>query len=742
MRSLGWFAVAVVSLACGDSPAATTRTRVATLAIVAQPAGSLSVTTNVGKFSVRARDSSGAPVSGAFVSFLLSRGSGRVTPGADTTDGDGIAETTVTLGTAPGPHIVRAATRDLPPVESGIVTGIAGAVARITLSTSLATLSASQDSVIVGAAPSDAYGNATNTLITWVSRSPASVSVTHGIPGTSATLRVLARPSETWVVASAGLVRDSVLVRAFAAGSTPCAFVAAATALAVGAALPFEATGSACLAPSTAAEYLVVAHYGTTVNSVSATVNLLGTGIVPPTATYPNLSPQPALEATDDVAFERGLRERERVSMPAHVEGAREWMRTRPPSIRAALREGDQTLVNTNPSDFCANPNNVPARVVAVTQTAIILADVSNPQGGFTDAEYRAIGATIDTLVHPVDTAAFGTPTDIDGNGRIVVLFTRAVNAITPPGTGGGAVLGFFFSRDLLPKSGASNSCAGSNVGEMFYIMVPDPAGTVSDPRTKGFVDTIAAATIAHEFQHLINASRRIYVNGAPDTNEEPWLNEGLSHIAEELIFYRASRMSPRQNIDSAAIKAAGQRPMLMLYQQGNIRRYQQYLRSPDANAPMAENDLLATRGAAWAFLRYAADRTRASDGDFWKRLVNSRVTGARNLEAVLAGSGFTIAQLLEEWSRAVVTDDIVPGSTAQQPSWSFVTAMPHAGYSFALVPSVLVNGTVFSVPVRGSSSFYGRVAVAAGQQALVQATGPGGGTIPRGMRLTIVRIK
>src|SRR5688572_33395265 len=103
MRSLGWFAVAVASLACGDSPAAATRPRVATLAIVAQPAGSLSVTTNVGKFSVRAMDSSGAPVAGAFVSFLLSRGSGRITPAADTTDDDGIAETTVILGSAPGP---------------------------------------------------------------------------------------------------------------------------------------------------------------------------------------------------------------------------------------------------------------------------------------------------------------------------------------------------------------------------------------------------------------------------------------------------------------------------------------------------------------------------------------------------------------------------------------------------------------------------------------------------------------
>jgi hypothetical protein len=740
MRSLFCFVVTVGAVAaCGDSPAASQRRSVATLAIVAQPAGSLAVTTNVGAFSVRATDSSGAPVPGAFVSFILARGSGRVTPLADTTDAAGIAETTVILGTAPGPHTARAATPDLPPVESGVVTGIAGATARVTLNTNLAALSATQDSVVVGAAAADAFGNGKSVAITWVSQNPASVAVTSGMPGTNATLRVQARPSETWVVALAGTAKDSVLVRAFDASSSPCAFLTAPTPLAIGAALPFEASGNACLSTASGAEYLVIAHYATTVNSVSATVNLLGTGITSPAAAYPMLAP--AAGEPVEVAFERNLRERERVSTPSYVEGARVWQRNLRASIRASLKEGDQATINTNASDFCANPSGTEVRVAAITQHAIVLADMANPAGGYTDAEYRAFGTTFDTLVHPVDTAAFGVPTDIDGNGRVVILFTRAVNALTPRGSQG-AVLGFFFSRDLLPQSGPSGSCPGSNVGEMFYVLVPDPTGLVSDARTKGFVDTTAVSTIAHEYQHLINTSRRIYVNDAPDSNEERWLNEGLSHIAEELVFYRASKLSPRQNIDSAAIKTSGQLPTLLLYQQGNLRRYQQYLRAPEANAPMAENDQLATRGAAWAFLRYAADRSRASDGDFWKRLVNSRLTGVRNLEAVLSGSGFTTSQLLEEWSRAVVTDDIVPGSTAQHPSWSFVTVMPHAGFAFPLAPSLLVNSTALSVSVRGSSSFYGRIAVPGGAQALVQATGPGGGTIPRGMRLTIVRIK
>ena len=56
-----------------------------------------------------------------------------------------------------------------------------------------------------------------------------------------------------------------------------------------------------------------------------------------------------------------------------------------------------------------------------------------------------------------------------------------------------------------------------------------------------------------HEFQHLISASRRLYVNDASEF-EETWLNEGLSHIAEELLFYSASGLAPRQNITLAQL--------------------------------------------------------------------------------------------------------------------------------------------------------------------------------------------
>ena len=73
-----------------------------------------------------------------------------------------------------------------------------------------------------------------------------------------------------------------------------------------------------------------------------------------------------------------------------------------------------------------------------------------------------------------LDTLNFGTPTDIDANGRVGIFFTTGVNKIPNP-IGGGFIAGLFAGRDLFPIG----SCVASNEGEMFYLPVPDPNKTI-----------------------------------------------------------------------------------------------------------------------------------------------------------------------------------------------------------------------------------------------------------------------
>jgi hypothetical protein len=243
--------------------------------------------------------------------------------------------------------------------------------------------------------------------------------------------------------------------------------------------------------------------------------------------------------------------------------------------------------------------------------------------------------------------------------------------------------------------------------------------------------------TLAHEYQHLINASRRMYVNTEATDFEEVWLNEGLSHIAEELLFYRVSGLQPRHDIDAATIRSS---PAYINafnnYQSDNFGRYGEFLSTPSKYSAYSDNDSLATRGATWAFLRDAADRLGGSDGDTWSKLVNSTMTGFANLRNVF---GLGVTNTLRDWGTSVLTDDVAGVDAAfQQPSWNFrsVIAALENSSAFPLATVALTPGTR-SVTLVGGATAYLRFAVAAGGTASVQWATP-----PSSIQFTLVRTK
>jgi hypothetical protein len=386
-----------------------------------------------------------------------------------------------------------------------------------------------------------------------------------------------------------------------------------------------------------------------------------------------------------------------------------------------------------------------PARVVAVGSKALVVVDTLDPPGGFVTADYQRFAATFDTLVYSLDVANFGAPTDIDANGHVVLLFTRAVNELTTRNSDS-YVGGFFFARDLFPTTAAvaADACAGSNDAEMFYLLAPDPTGLVNgNVRTAGFVDSLTTSLIAHEFQHLINGSRRIYVNNADDF-EVVWLNEGLSHIAEELLFYHQSGLGPRQNIDAPALRATRAAVDAFNADQGaNASRYGLFLAAPSKSSPIRNDDSLSTRGATWDLLRYAADKKvqGASSGEatVWQALVNSTTSGVTNLRAVF---GPDLGALLRDWSVSQYADDATAGAstTFSQPSWnwhSIFAALGSRGGSFPLPASPLTASGVSGSVIAGGSAYY-RFAVPVGGSSSITLTAGAGASPVSGVVLRI----
>jgi hypothetical protein len=406
---------------------------------------------------------------------------------------------------------------------------------------------------------------------------------------------------------------------------------------------------------------------------------------------------------------------------------------------------GDLLSYNVSPR-ACDSLVRHPARVVAIGSKALVAVDTLDPPGGFVAADYQRFAATFDTLVYPLDVANFGTPTDIDGNGHVVLLFTRAVNELTSRNSQS-YVGGFFFARDLFPTTAtaAAQACAGSNEAEMFYLLAPDPTGVVNgNVRTAGFVDSLVTSLVAHEFQHLINGSRRLYVNNADDF-EAVWLNEGLSHIAEELLFYHQSGLGPRQNIDASMLRAS--RAAVDAFnadQSANASRYELFLASPNKSSPIRNDDSLSTRGATWNFLRYATDQkvqgASSAETTVWQALVNSTTTGVGNLRNVF---GPDLGALLREWGVAQYSDDVTAGVSAAltQPSWNWHSVFAAVssgsdGYPLSVTPLTAsgVSGTV----IPGAAAYY-RFAIPAGGAASITLTA-GAGTSP--VSGTVLRLR
>jgi hypothetical protein len=351
--------------------------------------------------------------------------------------------------------------------------------------------------------------------------------------------------------------------------------------------------------------------------------------------------------------------------------------------------------------------------VVAVGTHVVVVADSAAPAGGFTDADWQAIAAEFDSLVHPAVTGSFGAPLDLDGNGRVIAFYTPAVNELTPAGSAT-YLGGFVQSRDVLSHS----VCGTSNQAEVLYMLVPDPTGGINgNARSVELVRGQTVALLAHELQHVVNAEHHVYHAGASVAPEESWLNEGLSHIAEELVFYRASGLAPGGNLDRAAVLPV--LDPLLRHQGNNFYRLKAWLQAPEQSGPFASPVSSGMRGAAWSFLRYAADRRGGDQAAFWRSLVDVDATGLSNLGAAL---GADARDWWRDWTVATYADDTpAAGALYGMPSWNARTLFV-AGYPLATRP--LADGVPWPVTLAGGGATYLSFTVAPGSAARVSLSG------------------
>ena len=266
---------------------------------------------------------------------------------------------------------------------------------------------------------------------------------------------------------------------------------------------------------------------------------------------------------------------------------------------------------------------------------------------GFSASEYAKFGTLFDDVLYPIDTAAFGFPSDVDGNGHIIVLLSQKINQLTSRAdcqTSGAYVAGYFFGYDLTNGT-------GSNRSEIFYSIAPDSTAQFSCAHRKSQVETQTPTTFIHEFQHMISYNQHVLMRKG--ASEVTWLNEGLSHIAEELgsKYYEAKYPAPAGRTNPAQLFPDSSQGFIT----PDLRNAYSYLLAPRHKSvtTFAALGTLEERGAAWLFLRWLGDQK----GDqVYKQLVE---TSRRGTDNVATAAGEPFPALFGDFGIAAYTDSI-----------------------------------------------------------------------------------
>jgi len=281
---------------------------------------------------------------------------------------------------------------------------------------------------------------------------------------------------------------------------------------------------------------------------------------------------------------------------------------TGPAAIAAAAAEGDTLTIRVpdiNSSNLCTTGYKEIRAVVKRLGTRVtIVQDVAAPLGGFSPSDYTGIASEFDALIYPTDTLYFGRETDRNSDGRVTILYTPEVNRATPQGSAA-FVAGFFWGGDLVTKAEYQSlgiSCPQTNEQELFYMLVPDPNGNINgNPRSVEVVRQNTRGTIAHEFQHMINQGLRL-MNPAVDSAETAWLNEALSHFAEEIVGRAQRGFGDFQRLTYSDVNPdPNDADDFNAFFRQNMARYRSWMQRPDTSSPTSNQtrSQLAPRGCS-----------------------------------------------------------------------------------------------------------------------------------------------
>ncbi len=341
------------------------------------------------------------------------------------------------------------------------------------------------------------------------------------------------------------------------------------------------------------------------------------------------------------------------------------------------LREQEESLSNSNSSSTVRmlgatkiNPtpalgavrnfevyNSLTSTSTTVTTTSTLIAITPNLEcwrdndavSLMSDQDVIEMCNKVDFYI-PAEEALFhAMPSDVDGNGRVILHFTSTVNQIGAAkiGAASGGIVTAYFSAGLLSKD-----------GEALQMLVPDDQGSKGPVIKHGFYQSNFWVVPLHEFQHVMSYNMHVLVNhGSP---EKPAWNEAASHFAEGIPSIIGLDGQPT----TGTVGSDGGLPPVISVGPENASRVSRFLDQTDSIC-FTCGASLTQRGGSFLFFRLMYELAKkqlltgsdpaTSGADFLARFENNDKVGVENIVNSATGNtediGATFTNLLGQFA-------------------------------------------------------------------------------------------
>jgi hypothetical protein len=173
--------------------------------------------------------------------------------------------------------------------------------------------------------------------------------------------------------------------------------------------------------------------------------------------------------------------------------------------------------------------------------------DIPHPYDayGFDNCDLVNVADILDTNVIPNVRELYGEESDVDGDGRVAIVITPVLNAITLTSSeesDHSKILASFAEPGVDLQAFDARLNPGSDEAEVIYVFAPDPYGFFNPntgPTVEDFISYRLAGEAARAFTSLVAYNKKVILNES--SPEEDWVIDVLGTFAADYCGFGAT---------------------------------------------------------------------------------------------------------------------------------------------------------------------------------------------------------